>query len=370
MYDVKKINFCHTYGAYGLLYIGRLVIRSLALAIRHSSFAILCTTMYVINRVPAAAASHAAARQPPPAAAARRHMSASSSSKQQYRVLLTGAAGLVGGICRSGWARAREPFSLVRCADIRPVTDLRANEEFQHCDITQLGELVRACDGCDTVVHLAAYPGAGLGYEEGDSLGEVLLQLNIVGAFHAFEAARICRCQRLVFCSSIGAVDGYRMQGRENTAWDVPAQPSTMYGASKCWGEALGSVYAITHGLSVICVRLCWPKFSQHSGPELDERVPVCPDPTHTVPSKGGSSGWGSLLESGMSGMSPRDCASLFAACIKADVERLAQAQPTNPRGYAIVNGISNHTRPWLDTSAATRALGWEPQDGTAMPRL
>ena len=164
------------------------------------------------------------------------------------------------------------------------------------------------------------------------------MQLNIVGAFHAFEAARICRCRRLVFCSSIGAVDGYRKQGQEKLAWNVPTQPSTIYGASKCWGEALGSVYASTHGLSVICVRLCWPKFSQLSGNEPDRRVPG--EPAHTPLCKS-DQGWGRLRDSAMSGMSPRDCASLFAACVKVDDEQLAQAQPTNPYGYAIVNGAT-----------------------------
>ena len=292
------------------------------------------------------------------------------SSSSSHRVLLTGAAGLVGDICRDGWAATKENFSLVRCADITtiPTDDLRTNEEYQRCDITQLDDVVKVCAGCDTVVHLAAYPGAGPGYEEGDTLGEVLLELNIKGAFNIFEAARICGCRRLVFCSSIGAVDGYRNQARENTPWDVPAQPSTVYGASKCFGEALGSVYCISHNLSVVCVRLCWPKFSQSSGHEPDTRVPGG-DPSHL--SAGTlDSGWGELLEQGVSGMSPRDCASLFAACVTADNAQLSHAQPSNPYGFAIVNGISGHTRPWLDPGAAKAALGWEPQDGTAFPRL
>jgi NAD(P)-dependent dehydrogenase (short-subunit alcohol dehydrogenase family) len=281
-------------------------------------------------------------------------------------VLVTGAAGLVGGICREGWAETREAFDC-RLADVTRITDLRQHEEFVLCDITKAQELVAACEGVDTVVHLAAYPGAGPGYEEGDALGETLLQLNIVGAWNAFEAARVCGCRRFVFCSSIGAVDGYRKQGVERTPWDVPVFPSTPYGATKCFGEALGSVFATSHGLSCVCVRLCSPSFSQGSGHEDDQRVPGG-DPT--LPQLEQSDGWGDLLEQGVSGMSRRDCASLFAACVKATDQQLDAAQPGGPPAFAIVNGISEHTRPWLEPDDAKRALGWKPQDGTAFPRL
>jgi hypothetical protein len=314
-----------------------------------------------------------------------------------HRVLLTGAAGLVGGICREGWDSSGEPFPLLRCADISPITNLRSHEEFHRCDITRLDELVAAADGCDTIVHLAAYPGAGPGYEEGDKLGDVLLQLNVVGAYNAFEAARICGCRRLVFCSSIGAVDGYRDRGQTRITWDAPVQPSSLYGASKCFGEALGSVYAITHGISVICVRLCSPRFSQQAAPAPDARVPGGDLLQPHLPGRNydGDDGWGELRGQGTSGMTPRDCASLFAACVKVPSQQLARAQPSNPYGFAIVNGISGkpqplcpltvvysslilkcmlcfveHAQPWLDPEAARLALGWMPLDGTAFPRL
>ena len=75
-------------------------------------------------------------------------------------VALTGASGLVGGICREHWAS--EPpvaggFSL-RLLDVAPLPApaLREHEEFRRCDITQLEELTAAFEGCEAVVHLAA----------------------------------------------------------------------------------------------------------------------------------------------------------------------------------------------------------------------
>ena len=94
-------------------------------------------------------------------------------------------------------------------------------------DITDLDRLTGLLQGIDAVVHLAAYPGAGPGYELGDTLTETLLQLNIVGAYNAFEAAKRAGCSRLVFASSIGAVDGYRDSGQLRTGWEAPVFPTT-----------------------------------------------------------------------------------------------------------------------------------------------
>jgi NAD+ dependent glucose-6-phosphate dehydrogenase len=234
-------------------------------------------------------------------------------------VLITGAAGLFGGILRDHWkARYR-----LRLCDIRPIEDLAAHEEFVSADIVDYGQLLGACQGVHTVVHLAAYPG------DGAEFYDTLLNLNVIGAYNAFEAAREAGCRRLVFASSIDAVKGYWEEGE--IALDVPVYPTNMYGASKCWGEAVGRVYAHQHGLSCICVRLCNPGFDQ--GGNWDDADTL-------------------------SGMSPRDAASLLALCVDAgDI------------AYAVVNGISQHRHGRLDLTQTRRLLGFQPEDGTAFPR-
>jgi dTDP-4-dehydrorhamnose reductase len=152
----------------------------------------------------------------------------------------------------------------------------------------------------------------------------------MVGAYNAFNAAKEAGCRRLVFASSIDVVMGYYR--RPEVAWDAPVYPTNMYGATKCWGEALGRVYSDQHGLSCICVRLTSPTFSQ-------------------------SGDWDA--EDLMSTTSPRDCAQLFGCCVDAaDV------------GFAIVNGISRHRYPRLDLAISSRVVGYEPQDGTALPKI
>ena len=234
-------------------------------------------------------------------------------------VLITGAAGLFGSILRQHWGDRYD----LRLADIRPVDKLAAHEQFAETDICDLDQMTTACRDIDTVAHLAAYPG------DGAEFYDTLLNLNIIGAYNAFEAARRAGCRRLVFASSIDVMRGFWNEGRIGV--DAPVYPTNMYGATKCWGEALGRVYADQHGLSCVCVRLCNPHFDQAGDWDVDDLT---------------------------SGISARDAAGLLARCV--DFEGL---------NYAVVNGISRHRRGVLDWEVANRILGFVPQDGTDYPR-
>lgn len=233
-------------------------------------------------------------------------------------VLITGAAGLVGSILRRHWADRHH----LRLADVRPIERLAAHEHFIATDISDYDQMLAACRGIHTVVHLAADPSPMAEYYK------TLLPLNVTGAYNAFEAAREAGCQRLVFASSINAILGY--EGTD-TPWDAPIFPQNVYGATKCWGEALARVYSDQHGLSCICVRLGSPRFDQAGDWDAEARN-------------------GSLSE--------RDCAQLFERCVDVpDVE------------FAIVHGVSKHQHSWMDLEVSRRVLGYEPLDGTAFPR-
>ena len=164
--------------------------------------------------------------------------------EDKMKVLVTGAAGLVGGHLRQHWGDRYE----LRLADIRPVVDLAAHEEFVEMDIAEYDAFLAACQGMDAVVHLAADPSMDAEFYHS------LLPLNIIGCYNGFEAARAAGCKRIVFASSINAILGTNQD--EPVAWDTPVYPVNVYGATKCFGEALGRVYAHRHGLSCIMVRI------------------------------------------------------------------------------------------------------------------
>jgi nucleoside-diphosphate-sugar epimerase len=131
-------------------------------------------------------------------------------------VLLTGATGFVGGLCRRYWG---DCYNLV-LADNRPMSAakdtsrvegdgdiaLSAHESFRLLDITSYEQFLSSCQGVDVVVHLAATPGAP---DDPDSFSKSLLPLNVVGAYNAFAAASAAGCRRIVFASSVNAVLGY-----------------------------------------------------------------------------------------------------------------------------------------------------------------
>ena len=234
---------------------------------------------------------------------------------------MTGAAGRVGTILRQHWGDRYD----LRLADVRPVEELAAQEAFVELDIADPGAFTKACEGIDTVLHLAADPSPRADFYES------LLQRNLIGGYNGFEAARQAGCRRLVFASSINAVLGY---GSSDTAatWEAPVFPQNVYGASKCWGEALGRVYADQHGLSCLSVRLTSPRFDQGGDWDAEARA---------------------------SGISPRDTAQVFGRCIDAPDEVM----------FAIVHGVSRHRNSWFRVSESDPRIGYEPEDGTAFPR-
>jgi NAD+ dependent glucose-6-phosphate dehydrogenase len=235
------------------------------------------------------------------------------------KLLITGAAGLIGTNLRRYWGSRYE----LRLADITPVAELGPHEQFVQFDIADLSAFRTASEDTDTVVHLAADPSMQAEFYES------LLTRNVIGAYNAFEAARLAGCRRLIFASSINCILGYR--GQLNVPCDVPVWPQNVYGATKCWGEALARVYADQHGLSCICVRIGGARYRQ-DGPWDPERI--------------------------SGGISARDQAQLFACCVDA---------PDDVR-FKIINGTSNHKRSWMSLLEA-RELGYEPEDGTAFPK-
>ncbi len=236
----------------------------------------------------------------------------------KQHVLITGGAGLVAGILRDHWG---DKYRL-RLADIKPVED-PGDHESVHMDITKYDQFLASCEGVDTVVHLAADRSPRAEFYK------TLLDLNITGTYNAFQAAHEAGCKRVVIASSVNAILGYN--GKTEVEWDAPVFPTNVYGATKCWGEALARVYSETHGLSSICVRLGGPRFDQSADSDPAE-------PTF--------------------GISPRDTAQLFGKCV--DVENLP---------FAIVHGVSRHKKSWMKLEETCRILNYEPQDGTAFPR-
>ena len=94
---------------------------------------------------------------------------------------------------------------------------LREHESFVHLETDDFDSFLAACQGVDTVVHLAADP-----RPNGD-FHTSLLPSNVVGVYNAFEAALQAGCKRVLFASSVHAMLGYKIDWGEA----APARPQT-----------------------------------------------------------------------------------------------------------------------------------------------
>lgn len=224
------------------------------------------------------------------------------------RVLLTGAAGGIGAVLRSG-LRGRYPT--LRLLDVEHLEASEDGEEAVVADLRDYASVEAAMKGVDAVVHLAAIPG--------EAAFADICEHNIVATYHVFEAARRQGVTRVVFASSNHATGFTPVT--ERIGPDAPVRPDTYYGVSKVFGEALARLYVDKFAMEVACLRI--GSFGERPGSRRELFT------------------W----------LSHRDAVELVRCCLDAPY-----------LGFAVVYGISANTRTWWDNPHAER-IGYRPVD-------
>lgn len=225
------------------------------------------------------------------------------------KIVLTGAAGRLGGICRMPLSEMCEELVSTDQADT--VDGLAPNETYVKADLGSLDAMVELLQGAEMVVHFGA-----LG-DEGP--WETILHSNILGAYNIWEAAYRNGLRRVVYASSIHAV-GMHPKTAHITV-DTPHRPDTYYGLAKCFAEDLGSLFWDKRGIESVHMRI-----ASASG------------------AVGNARGLGTWL-------SDRDLIQL--------VQRSVEAPTT---GFTVVYGVSNNDRSPYDNAGAAY-LGFRPLD-------
>ena len=175
------------------------------------------------------------------------------------KILITGGAGLVGSILINNLKNKFE----IRTLDQRSVEGIDSRVG----DISNLESILPAFENIDTVVHLA-----GDRRVHGD--WNSILNNNITGIYNIYEASRISGVKRVVFASSQHATGGFYdvepWSFINNGEYEkLPSnykpldetcriRPDSYYGASKSFGESLGSYYSDFYNLSTIHIRIGW----------------------------------------------------------------------------------------------------------------
>ncbi|WP_292291735.1 NAD(P)-dependent oxidoreductase [Marivita sp.] len=170
------------------------------------------------------------------------------------KLLITGASGNLGVVCRAG---LRPIAETIRLSDREGVTDAAAHEEIVHCDLGDKDAVEALVEGCDGIVHL--------GGQSVEAPWEIVRNANIDGIFNLYEAARKSSVTpRIIFASSNHAI-GFHKQTERLDANSL-TRPDGLYGVSKVFGEAMASMYFDKFGIETACVRIgsCFPEPRNH----------------------------------------------------------------------------------------------------------
>ena len=225
------------------------------------------------------------------------------------KIVLTGAAGRLGNICREPLSKMCDELVSTDLAD--GIDGLAANETYVKCDIGDLDAVHALLEGADMIVHFGSIAD--------EAPWEQILHSNLLSAYNIWESAYQHGAKRIVYASSIHAVGMHNKH--DFIGVDAPHRPDTYYGLAKCFAEDLASLYWDKRGLETVAMRIA----------SCSGKV-------------GNSRALGSWLSDG-------------------DLVQLVQKSVTAPTtGFTIVYGVSNNDRAGLDNSGAS-ALGYRPKD-------
>jgi nucleoside-diphosphate-sugar epimerase len=237
-------------------------------------------------------------------------------AESKRKILVTGGCGKIG----SYFVRFASNRYTIRVVD-KVAWDLEKFGPFSVeslvADLQDPTACRQACEGMDMVIHLAADADPEADFEDS------LLGNNIIATYNMFRAAREAGCRRFIFASSVHAVAAYPPDVQIKV--NMPVRPTSLYGVSKCFGEALTAHFAFNEGLPGIALRIGAYVFPEH--------------PDDLLPTE-----WDAFL-------SPDDFNDLLVRCLE-----------TPNITFAIAHVISDNKFKRLDLTETREILGYQPK--------
>lgn len=162
------------------------------------------------------------------------------------RILITGAAGRIGRVIipqliKHFWIKAVDKV-------VYKEKDINTRGEWIKADLCNFSKFLSACKGVDTIIHLAHEILAS----DDDYMHRE--DPNFIMTENLFAAARDSGCRRVIYASSIHAVDGYP----KNTVVteEMAPRPRNRYGVNKAFGEALAAYESSRKYMSCLVIRI------------------------------------------------------------------------------------------------------------------
>lgn len=230
-------------------------------------------------------------------------------SAKKQKIAITGAKGVIGSVLTKNLSKKYK---------ITPI-------DLPEIDVRNFKKLKKILRGKEVVIHLAW---SWMPNEKRN--GEINLD-NFLMSYNIYRAATEMKVKRVIMASSVHADSYLNYKGKKLLKPDKVPIPSSPYGASKVYMEALGRYYAKYRGLEVICLR--FGGVNKKNTPKVEKMKERLYDKV-----------W----------FSHRDLVSSIKVCIEAK---------KIPNNFLIIYGISNNRNRVHDFSSP---LGWAPKDDAA----
>lgn len=169
------------------------------------------------------------------------------------KILVTGAAGLVGGFVARDLLDAGHQVRALDVTQVKP--DLRGRVEMRYENITDRMAMLRAVEGCDAIAHLAAiaHPTHGRELE--------IFEPNVVGTHYVLAAAEAHGIPRVALassCSIYGAPFARNPFHFDYLPVDEahPQRPEELYAVSKAANELTAAAITRRSGMATTCLRI------------------------------------------------------------------------------------------------------------------
>ena len=174
--------------------------------------------------------------------------------KKIKKVLITGAAGLCGSVLYDGLIK--KGYKIICCdkkitpSNAAKKIKLKVSDKIKKIDLKNFKSLVKITKGIDAAIHFGGIPR----HTPKEDIYSKILENNISGTYNLFEACRINRVKRIIFASSAHVIGFHNRKNRIDEKCTL--RPDSHYAVSKCFGEALASLYSDKYNIKTMSIRI------------------------------------------------------------------------------------------------------------------